>query len=285
MKPRIIITGKESFIGKYIIKHLQAYDISEVDIRNIDPANINFGDAEILIQLAAIVHQPKIKDKNLYKKVNTELPVQIAKEAKKAGVKHFIQFSSIAVYGDVEYIDINTKTNPNTLYGISKLNADTKLLEMQTENFNVSIIRPPMVYGGEGAPGNMHKLISFALKGYYLPFKKVNNKKDFINVHNLVEAVSTVIKNRITGIILPTDKNAISTEDILKCISRLSSKKIRYFTLSKFILNILKIIFPNKVKKLFGTLSVECSLSKEYYQPSYTFESGINEMLKFIERS
>lgn len=64
---------------------------------------------------------------SLYYKVNRDLAVEIAKLSKSYGVKHFIFMSSMSVYGLIysnDLITVNTKTNPNTNYGKSKLQAE-----------------------------------------------------------------------------------------------------------------------------------------------------------------
>ena len=48
-------------------------------------------DIGIVINFAAIVHQPDLNDDSLYKKVNTDLPIHLANEARK--LKLVILFS------------------------------------------------------------------------------------------------------------------------------------------------------------------------------------------------
>lgn len=251
-----------------IIKEL--FEISLEDFININ----------VVINFAAIVHQPKLKNDKLYKKVNTELPIHLATNAKKAGVKHFIQMSTIAVYGNTTEININSIERPNNIYGLSKFNADKQLISLQDENFKVSIIRPSMVYGGGIAPGNLLNLIKTSEKGIPMPFKGIKNKRDFINVNNLVHSIKAIIENNITGIIIPTDKEPISTEQILFLIKKYSSKKIRIFKIPKLLMVLIKVIRPNLYKKVFGNLKIDCNLPVKLYTPKFTFEDGIKEMIE-----
>ncbi|MBI9065669.1 MAG: NAD-dependent epimerase/dehydratase family protein [Salinivirgaceae bacterium] len=242
----------------------------------------NFIGAEVVINFAAIVHQPKLKDEAIYKKVNTELPIHLAKEAKKAGVKHFIQMSTVAVYGNVTSIDENMLENPVNIYGKSKLNADNALLAMQNENFKVSIIRPPMVYGGGNAPGNLMSLIRAAQKGIPMPFKGVNNARDFIHVSNLVQALNLVVANTITGVAIPTDNSPVSTEAIINFVKLHSSKRVRQIQIPKFAHVLVKKMLPSIYTKVFGDLRVQCNLP-DTYQPKYGIEEGLKEMVATIE--
>ena len=238
----------------------------------------DFRNSSIVINFAAIVHQPNLQDDSLYKKVNTELPIYLAKEAKKAGIKHFIQMSTIAVYGSVNSINDETSEKPVNVYGKSKLEADRILLSMQDDNFKVTIIRPPMVYGGGKAPGNLQSLIKFAQKGIPLPFKNVQNSRDFIHVQNLVHALNLVIENRIFGVVIPTDRNPVSTEEIIELIKKYSSTKVRQIVIPKIVHLIIKKAIPAIYKKVFGNLLVQCNLPDDIYQPKYTIEDGIKEM-------
>jgi UDP-glucose 4-epimerase len=292
---KIAIVGSDSFIAMHfyneiaekqnikLFSRISSLKQNEIvkDLFQISSSDLD--GIEVVLNFAAIVHQPKIADEHLYKKVNTELPIHLANEAIKAGVKHYIQMSTIAVYGDVSKININTPENPLNLYGISKLNADNELIKMQNENFKVTIIRPPMVYGGGLAPGNMQKLIRFAQKGIPLPFKGINNLRDFIHVRNLVQALNCVTENNLVGVIIPTDQDPVSTSKILTVAKTYSSSKIRQIAIPKFMLALLRIVLKRIYNKLYGNLLVECNLSQEIYLPKYTIEDGIREMVKAIE--
>lgn len=54
----------------------------------------SFVGLDVIIKFCAIVHSPSIKDEELYNNVNHKLAVFLAKIAKDAGVRHFIQFST-----------------------------------------------------------------------------------------------------------------------------------------------------------------------------------------------
>jgi len=243
----------------------------------------SFQNLDIVINFTAIVHNPSHKDDKLYHQINHHLAKSLATKAKFAGVSHFIQISTIAVYVENNYITEKTTENPCTLYGLSKLNADNALLAMQDDSFKVSIIRPPMVYGGGRAPGNMQKLIKFALTGIPLPFEGVNNKRDFIHVNNLVQALNLVIEHELYGIVIPTDRNPVSTSKILNLVNKYSKGKIRKIAIPLPILQLIKWVNSSLYKKVYGDLLVECNMPESIYQPKYLLDSGIKEMVKAIE--
>ena len=192
----ILVIGGDSFIaGHYIGRLGGRHDLTIVAIRET-PFNGSitmngydeiddglFDGKDTVINFAALVHRTDRIPEEEYDRANHLLPVDLARRAKAAGVHHFIQMSTIAVYGARESIDINTPEEPDTPYGRSKLAADNDLLSMQNDAFGILVIRPSMVYGGGKAPGNMMRLINLARRGLPLPFGGTANSRQFLNVH------------------------------------------------------------------------------------------------------
>lgn len=293
--PKITIIGSDSYIathfynaikGEYIID-LFSRVASQKENEQIQPDLFelnknNFLDSDIVINFAAIVHRPEIKNPEIYKNINTTLPLHLAKESKKAGVKHYIQMSTIAVYGNVNFINELTPEFPETLYGISKLNADKKLLKMANQDFIVSIIRPPMVYGGKKVPGNMMRLIKLVRKKIPLPFSNIKNERAFIHIYNLVQALELCVKYEIEGKIIPCDENTASTPQLVSLIASELGQRVMLFKLPYFVTKFIKLIKTEVYSKLFGSLKVEISqnLLDNGYKPKYDIQEGIKEMIK-----
>lgn len=89
-----------------------------------------------------------IKD---FRTVNVGGTVNMAKAAKKAGVKTFVHLSSVMVYG-FNYLDGITESGPlsgeNNPYCQTKIEAETELLPLNSPpDFGVIIIRAGDVYG------------------------------------------------------------------------------------------------------------------------------------------
>jgi len=94
------------------------------------------------------IRQKKVEEE-IYDKINYKLVVDLAEKAKSAGIKKFIQLSTIAVYGNATHITATTPESPVNPYGKSKLEADIKLLALANDEFKVITLRPPMIYGGK----------------------------------------------------------------------------------------------------------------------------------------
>ncbi|NJK97258.1 MAG: NAD-dependent epimerase/dehydratase family protein [Bacteroidales bacterium] len=238
---------------------------------------------DVAINFAAIVHQPKLKDEALYGRINHQLPVYLAKLSKEAGVRQFIQISTIAVYGKTENIGLQTPYNPTTPYGKTKLNADLELLSFQNAAFKVSLVRPSMVYGGGASPGNLMQLIKLAHKGIPLPFKGVNNTRQFCHINLLVHALQNIIEKEKEGIFLLADQKGISTSEILNTIQEGFGKIVPQIKPLDFFLWLLKKTRPSLYQKLYGSLviNVEPTFKElELGAHKYSLSQGIKQMVE-----
>ena len=86
----------------------------------------DFSQYDGVFHVAAVVHQKEQPEmKELYFKVNRDLPIDAAKNAIVGGVSQFIFMSTMAVYGEEgklgQEVVINRKTpvSPKTFYGVS----------------------------------------------------------------------------------------------------------------------------------------------------------------------
>lgn len=260
---KILIVGANSYIGntfeKYIMnkysdhKEMQTADgliIEKVHASNGDWKDINYERYDVVMILAAIVH---LKEKGgmeeLYRQVNYNMPIEIATKARRAGVKQLIFMSTAAVYGStVTHITKDTEPNPDTLYGKSKLEAEYKLKKMETEEFRVAIIRPPMVYG-EGCKGNYTRLVKLAT--YNPIYPKIHNKRSMIHIDRLCSCMERLIFNNVGDIHFPQDSNYTDTVELIKEIRKRNGKRIYLIPGTAWIVR-LSMKRINLIRKIFG---------------------------------
>ena len=145
-------------------------------------------------------------------------------KAKSDGIRHFIFMSSMSVYSDdLTYVDKDSPTKPDNAYGKSKLQAEVVINELADQDFIVSIIRPPMIYG-KGCKGNYNSLRSIALK--YPFFPKVNNKRSMLYIDNLSEFIYVLVKNPQKGVFFPQNKELVNTTEWVGLIAKEHGKKV-----------------------------------------------------------
>ena len=260
---KILITGENGFIGKsfgdWILSNKKKYDITYISLKNNEWKNYSFSKYDVLIHLAAIVHKKEKKiSYELYESINVNLTEQLALKCIEDSVKHFVFFSTMSVYGqegsliETVKLDENSNLSPTSMYGKSKLIAEKKILKI-LENKNsteVSIIRPPMVYG-ENCPGNYEKLQSVANFLFVVP--TLNNSRSVIHIDNLSSYLFEIIENNRYGLHLPQDKNFMNTINEILKVRKLNNKK----TIESELLGIFikKYLSNNRlIKKVFGNL-------------------------------
>ena len=142
-----------------------------------------------------------------------------------------------------------------------------------------------MIYGGGNAPGNMMRLIKLADKGIPLPFKKINNKRDFINIRNLVQILNVIIRKQLQGVFILSEGQSVSTEYLLKCIETNLGKKVPVFKTPLLMLNIIKSLRPKEYQKLFGSSIIESNYQFYLEIKMHTVEQGISEMVAWYKQN
>lgn len=214
----------------------------------------------------------------------------VARRAKEQGVRHFVFMSTIKVYGEsttaMDKWNEATTCLPVDPYGISKYAAECKLRELEDENFIVSIVRSPLVYG-VGVKGNMISLVKLVDKFTFLPLGGIPNKRTIVYVGNLVAIIKRIIEKRQSGVFLAGDAEALSTSELVELIGKYVNPKSHLFVLPEFIVNILRTIKPAIADRLWGSLELDCSWTNKIldFTPPFSPEQGIREMVNWYKES
>lgn len=264
-KKRILITGKNSYIGTAVEKYLSnwssEYRVDVIDMTNKKWSERSFKEYDTVLHVAGIAHQDtgRIDKKRyeLYFAVNRDLTVEVARKAKNDNVKHFIYMSSMSVYGKSskigqrKEIDEATLPSPVNAYGDSKLQADLSIQAMQEENFAVTVLRPPMVYGA-GCKGNYLSLANAAKKLPVFPY--IQNQRSMIYIGNLAAFIKNVIDKKTTGVLFPQNNEYVCTSDMVKEIAHVHGKKMIFTRFFNPFIRLLSGKMP-VVDKVFGNLT------------------------------
>ncbi|MDG1096984.1 MAG: SDR family oxidoreductase [Methylophilaceae bacterium] len=306
----VVVTGANGFLGSKLVPELFKngykvrqiirtkkpkidYKIKSFCINNID----NFfdltkplKDVDVVIHLAARVHV--MDDKHIdplaeYRRINVEFTTNLAGQAASLGVKRFIFVSSIKVNGEMTENDMSFKADdnpsPQDPYGVSKLEAETGLMQLAKKTgMEVVIVRPPLVYG-PGVKANFLSMISMLEKGIPLPFGNVDNKRSLVFIDNLVDLLINVIEHpKAAGqVFLVSDDHDVSTTTLLKAMSSALGKKAKLIPVPLFLLKAIFYLIGKSglSQRLLGSLCLDISKTKELlnWTPPVSFEDGIGK--------
>jgi nucleoside-diphosphate-sugar epimerase len=250
----VLLTGATGFIGRVLVAELIQHNFNiSIVVRqksNLFPDKVkqfvlgnfesNPGFSASLSEVDCVIHlvgKAHVIDKTKasvleeFRKINTVVTLNLAKQAVSAGVKRFIFLSSIGVNGNQNikpFLEIDTP-NPQEPYAISKYEAEQGLLNLAiNSSLEVVIIRPPLVYGNN-APGNFGRLIQWAGAKimFPLPLGAVNNARTLIAIDNLVSFIitCTLHPKAPNEIFLISDDDIISTTQLLKKVAKAFNKK------------------------------------------------------------
>ncbi len=277
---RILITGTSSYIGTNVERWLKTNDsmsVDSLDVKSDAWRDTDFSGYDSVYHVAGIAHvstNPKLKD--LYYKVNRDLTIEVARKAKMEGVGQFIFMSSMIVFHESqtlnsEVVTRNSTPNPNDFYGDSKLQAEKGLLSLESPDFRICILRPPMVYG-PGSKGNFPRLVKLA---QVCPcFPEWHNRRSMIYIDNLCEFVRQTILHELAGTYYPQNKEYSDTTEIIRFFAK--AKRHRIF-ISK--------IFNPLVWMAGKFLRPVCKMFSTYHYDSEMSRMDFNYQLVSLEES
>lgn len=163
------------------------------DVRNLDDCKKAVKNADIIVNLAAIVGVPACNNDpyNVFE-VNSLGPAKILYATEGTKAKVFIQASTDSVFGSVD-VKCNEETTPNpqSTYGESKLKAE-KIIKDNVSNINKIILR---FSTGMGPSGNMrvnllvNDLVFTAIEQKNLTIFEPDVLRTFINVKDMARAI------------------------------------------------------------------------------------------------
>lgn len=221
---KILLTGIDGYIGTVLGQELLRegyevvgldtgyysdtwlYDIADFkepktmkkDIRKVTKEDFVGFDA--VVHLAELSNDPLGEnDPTVTYQINHEGTVNLAKQAKKAGVNRFIYFSSCSVYGSSDKVlDENSGLNPLTAYAKSKVLNEKYLLQIADNNFSPLIFRNATVYGS--SPRFRFDLAVNNLSGLAFTTKEIKMDSDgmpwrpFVHILDVCQAVLIALK-------------------------------------------------------------------------------------------
>lgn len=200
-----LVTGATGAIGPVLVRHLltQGWIVralvcpqeavplpAEVtlywgDINDAAVLQTAVSGATHVFHLAAKLHinapSPDLADS--YQRVNVEGTRQLYEAARAAGVRRFVFFSTIAVYGPTAGKELLTElspVNPDSLYAQTKLLAEEIVLTPDaTTQLETVVLRLAAVYGGR-VKGNYQRLLQAMRQNRFWPLGSGQNRRTLV---------------------------------------------------------------------------------------------------------
>jgi len=312
----VLITGADGFIGKALCAEMvfrgwkvRASVRSREKIKNlpeeigiIETGSIGLDtewthaldNVDSVVHLAGRVHVMEDSSSDPlseYRIVNTAGTEKLAKSAVSMGVRRFVFMSTVKVNGEGRAGSYNEDDMPDPKgpYGMSKWEAEKKIMEVARETgMEVVIIRIPLVYG-PGVKTNFLKLLKAVDKGIPMPFAGINNRRSMIYIYNLTDLIiKSMTDPKASGkTYFASDCEDVSTADLIKNISTVLGKNSRLFHLPLPVIKLLGNItgYTDEIDKLTGSLTVDSSLAKKElnWTPPFTLVQGLKETTEWYK--
>jgi len=290
----ILITGSTGFLGSKLCEHLRGkQQFCTLARRNADICidfNQRFNIASQLSGVSTIVHcaarAHHTEDRGIseqYFAINFEATKQLADQAKAAGVKRFVFISTIKVVTESSLdvaIDESMPPNPADDYAKSKYLAEQYLLSIVNANFEVVILRLPLMYG-KGQKGNLQQLQQWLQSNRPLPLGAIkHNTRSLLFIGNAIAAIEWAICNKTKHTTFHlADKQPISTYQLVALMKQYLQSNSRIFAVPLVVLQLCLAILnkADAYQKLCGNLEVSTQLINQYWQPPFTTERGLQQ--------
>lgn len=323
MSDRILVTGADGFVGRYVCRRLIAskfipvagvrdldkwaefqqavpglYEYSLLgDLRESKNLCFRLENVSAIIHLAARVHIMRESANDPlqeYRRVNVSGMRSIALAAVAAGVRRLIFVSTVKIHGEStgeKPFREETAANPEDAYAVSKWEAEEALREVAAESgIEAVIVRPPLVYG-PGVRGNFLRFIKLVDRALPLPWPKGGNCRSMIGVDNLADfLVRCVDHPKAAGqTFLVKDSEDISTLELMTRLARLLDRPVRLFPVPEPLIRLVANLTMKQaaVGKLLDSLVIDSGRSQRLLEwtPPMTLGDGLAATARWFQES
>ena len=252
MGMRVHVTGAGGFVGRALVPELLRRGHEVIDA---------IGRAEAVVHLAAIAHRRASREQ--LDEVNVRLAARVGREAAAQGAR-LVFLSSVKVHGEESHAPIteHSPLAPQDAYAMSKVRAEDLLGAIP--GLRLAVLRPPLVYG-PGVKANFLALMRAIARGWPLPLGAIDNRRSFIYVGNLADAIVRCLGAE--GTYLVSDGEPVSTPSLCRELGAALGRPARL------------VPFPGALlpRKLRASLEVDDRAIRERlgWRPPYTRSQGL----------
>jgi UDP-glucose 4-epimerase len=303
---RIAMTGANGFVGQALAKTLQQQGIQPVAIvrngksaqvaSNIETKQIEsldaitpdaFEDCHAVIHLAARVHVMNDASADplaAFRATNVDATLKAADAAWRAGAKRFVFASSIKALAELDAghpLKETDARNPPDPYGVSKAEAEIKLMEFGARTgLEIVIVRPPLVYG-PGVRANFLALMRAIAKGLPLPIGAIDARRSMVYVDNLTSALATCAThpNAANRLFHVTDGEDPTVSALARRLGKHLNRNARLLPIPAGLLKTVGKLTGKsaQIDRLTGSLRVESTHIRDVlgWRPPFSLDEGL----------
>lgn len=285
---RVIVTGANGFIGRYVTERLLESDsfvcaidrrkhgwknddiceiISELSSKNaVDQCKNIINKADVMVHLAADITVP---GNSFTIGNNIDGMIAALEIAKHCKVQHFILLSSIPVIGNILYtpIDEAHRVIPKTPYHWSKYLCEQMLMSYKDFCRTLTVMRIPSPIGvGMRSDAFLNMLLQRMRNNkdveVYGKGKRIQN---YIDVRDIAYAITLVIKEQSDGLFLIAGRKSISNRELVEMCKRITMSES----------NIVEGKHEDKEENERWIVSSEKAMKELGFEPQYCTEDSI----------
>lgn len=213
----MLITGASGFIGAAFLKralamgwHVRVLTRKLNNWPSQSGLELVYGDlantqdwSRVVAGVDVIVHAAaEIKDIDLMRAVNVLGPTRLLHAAINAGVKRWVQLSSVGAYGVVQegVVREDWRDNPLGTYEVSKSEFDEILIKTSSsEGINICILRPSNVYGPGMRNQSIGQMTKAIRKGVFAFIGPHGASANYVHVDDVVQALVLCVEQPQAG--------------------------------------------------------------------------------------
>lgn len=315
---KVLVTGASGFVGRAIVARLAAegrdviaatrsplstlpWDVAQIRINALGGGAKPLEEgcaADVVVHAAARVHmmRDRVADSlALYRAVNVEGSLALARQSRAAGARRFVYLSSIKVLGESSVrgqpLDNCSPAVPADAYGVSKLEAERALATFCSDTgMELVVIRPPLVYG-PGVKANFERLMRAIARRWPLPFGRIDdNRRSLVGLDNLVDLIAACIGHPAAAgrTFLVSDGEDLSTAALVRRLAQALGVPSRLVPVPVSVLRLAGAAIGRRaaVQRLCGSLQVDIGAARSElgWTPPSTVDEGFAKTARHFLR-
>jgi UDP-glucose 4-epimerase len=214
--------------------------------------------------------------------VNVDIPVAAARSAMRMNVRHFIQASSLSIFGHVHRIDRSTPVAPTSDYGRSKQLAEERLRVLADQGLRLAIVRLPMLYGSD-IEGKLSRLARLMVKLRRFPVPPDLPRRSTLHIDNAATTVLALAESRSAGTFFAADARPFDLQAMATAIQSERGERVSLIRFPGWVFRVVRLVAPGVYASLYEPSVVDVDASSyPLVQLPVTLEDGLRTLVRHL---